>query len=144
MDNGDKICRKCGSKLLTKTTYELDSTKVGKVRVYNVEYEYCQKCNIDYTPVDVFNKWKELERHLILNALAKRLNNIEDINNQYMSSKEFASLLDISERKLLGKSINMKILHNTVYNISLFGHRYYLRESVAKFITTGNGIFLLT
>lgn len=143
MDNNGRTCCECGSTFLIKTNYEAVSESVGKVKVFDVTYAYCPKCKIELIPNNILVKWEEMEKHLILNALAKRLNIIEDINKQYMTSHDLAELLNISHKRLVGKSLDMHVLHNKIFYITLFGNRYYLRESVAKFITCGDGRFKL-
>ena len=71
--------------------------------------------------------------------LLQRLHSLDEINHLYLQNRELVKKLGVT-RQAIAKNV---LLTQKIYNIVLFGQRYYLRESVDLFLQTGDGRFPL-
>ena len=141
--NSERTCSDCGKEMSTKNHFVHPSYALGEITIDGIDFNFCENCCIELVPNEIMKEFEKKEKQLVLERLTKRLVSIEDINEQYMNSKELSKHLKIPQRRLYQKNLQTSVLHNLIYNIKLFGRCYYLRESVERFLKEKDGRFLL-
>ncbi|MGI6353768.1 MAG: YgiT-type zinc finger protein [Lentisphaerae bacterium] len=134
-----KTCFTCGEKMTPRDTYIEHDEYVGIITIPNVKYFVCRRCGEESVSGEILQKIDEEYKRLLSELLWKRLGSIDAINHQYMTNRELVEKLGIS-RQAIAKNFLIK---GRIFNIVLFGQRYYLRESVELFLRTGDGRFPL-
>lgn len=128
-------CLECGGTYTEKFgNYVLLDPYVGNITIKGVPYYQCDNCE-DILYTEAIAQAIESERN----------NRIHEILSQYpisdfISAAETASLLGIS-RQALHK--NRRINHGFIYQTKFAGLTVYLKQSVRKYIRTGDGRFPL-
>jgi len=133
-----KNCYHCGKEMIQKDTYIENDKYLGVISIPNVKYYVCQ-CGEECISGEILQKVDDKYDRLLSELLLKRLHSIDDINRQYMPNRELVEKLGKS-RQAIAKDL---LLPRRIFNITLFGQRYYLRESVNRFLSTGDGRFPL-
>ena len=121
-----------------RNTYIEHDKYLGTITIPNVKYFVC-RCGEESVSGEILQKIDEEYKRLLSELLLKRLSSIDDINRQYMTNRELVAKLGIT-RQAIAKNFLIK---GRIFNIVLFGQRYYLRESVELFLRTGDGRFPL-
>ncbi len=133
-----KICYHCGKKMDRRDTYIENDKYLGVISIPNVKYFACQ-CGEESISGEILQKVDEEYDRLLSKLLFKRLSSMDDINEKFMPNRELVAKLG-KTRQAIAKDF---LLPRKIFNIVLFGQRFYLRESVELFISTGDGRFPL-
>lgn len=133
-----KICCHCGKKMIQKDTYIENDKYLGVISIPNVKYYVCL-CGEESISGEILQKVDEEYARLLSELLLKRLSSMNDINKQFIPNRELVAKLG-KTRQAIAKDF---MLPRRIFNIVLFGQRYYLRESVELFVQTGDGRFPL-
>ena len=131
-------CSYCGKQQRKRTGYTWESEYYGTISIPDAEYLQCE-CGAEEVSSEVLKRVEEEQQRLCSKLLLQRLSSMDDINHQYMTNRELVGKLGIS-RQAIAKNVLVK---RKIFNIVLFGQRYYLRESVDLFLRTGDGRFPL-
>jgi hypothetical protein len=132
------ICSCCGKQQHKKKGYIWKSEFYGTISIPGVEYLHCE-CGAEEISNEILKMVEEEQQRLCSRLLLQKLNSIDDINRQYMKNSELVQKLG-KTRQAIAKDF---LLPRKIFNIVLFGQRFYLRESVDLFISTGDGRFPL-
>lgn len=133
-----KKCYNCGKEMVQGGTYSESFENIGTVTIPGVKYYYCT-CGEELVPGEVMQKVEEEYERLLSELLLKRFRSMDDINRQFMPNRELVKKLGKS-RQAIAKDFSLK---RKIYNVTLFGECYYLRESVELFLKTKDGRFPL-
>jgi len=131
-------CPYCGKQQQKKNGYTWKSEYYGTIFIPDVEYLQCE-CGAEEISNEILKKVEEEQQRLCSKLLLQRLNSFDDINHQYMQNSELVAKLG-KTRQAIAKN---PLIKRKIFNIVLFGQRYYLRESVELFLRTGDGRFPL-
>lgn len=129
-------CFNCGSTYRETTdTLEVNDDYVGSIYVEGVPYYICENCqDILYT---------EEMAQAIEKARGSRIEELlRDLPlGDFVSASETASLLNIS-RQALNK--NRRISNGFIFHTKIGNYTAFLRQSILRFIKTGDGRFPLS
>lgn len=131
-------CSCCGKQQQKKSGYTWESKFYGTIFIPDVEYLHCE-CGAEEISSEILKMVEEEEQRLCSKLLLQKLDSIDDINRQYLKNSGLVKMLGIT-RQAIAKNV---LLPRKIYNIVLFGNRYYLRKSVELFLRTGDGRFPL-
>lgn len=131
-------CCHCGRQMRKKKGYTWNSEFYGRIILPDAEYWHCS-CGADEISHETHQTLEEITRQRCSELLLQRLHSLDEINHLYLQNKELVKKLGVT-RQAIAKNV---LLPQKIYNIILFGQRYYLRESVDLFLQTGDGRFPL-
>lgn len=137
-DEYKEECFECGHELEHRYGYCVDDPNVGLIQT-DGEYWHCPACGQDEVPYETMKAVSAERKRLVDVMLWADIHNSADFNEKYIQPNETSKALGIS-RQAIDQS---KTLGNLIYNITLKGVRYWLRESVELYKKTGDGRFPL-
>ena len=131
-------CCDCGKEMLKRNGYsEMDET-VGVIKT-DGEYWECPECGCQLVSGETLQKVDDLRKERTDKLLWACADSPSEFSRLFIRVKEVAEIMGIS-RQAVEKSVFLKDL---VYNITVAGVRYWLKESVERYKETGNGRFPL-
>ena len=127
-------CFDCGHELELRTNYTLDDPVVGLIET-DGEYCHCPNCGTDEVPYETMCKVDDARKARIQELLWADIRSGNDFDRKFMPVHELAELLGVT-RQAIDKS---RTIGNLIYNTTVMGIRYWMRESAEKFKATGDG-----
>lgn len=127
-------CFDCGHELEIRSNYKLDDPIVGLIET-DGEYCHCPNCGTDEVPYETMCKVDDARKARIQELLWSDIRSGNDFDRKFMPVHELAELLGVT-RQAIDKS---HTLGNLIYNTTIMGIRYWMRESAIKFKATGDG-----
>lgn len=131
-------CFECGHELEHRHGYCVDDPNVGLVQT-DGEYWHCPACGQDEVPYETMKAVGAERKRLIDMMLWADVQSSPDFDGKFIQPNEMSKLLGIS-RQAIDQS---RTLGNLIYNITIKGVRYWLRESAELYKRTGDGRFPL-
>lgn len=133
--NDAKICYTCRSEMIPKDIYVEESDIIGNITIKGcyTDYNVCPKCGCEVISSKILEMLDALTEKRVSELLAKRINYMTDITEQFMSASEVAAKLNIHVNTLLKPAYSYK---NLMWNTTIFGKVYFLKESVEEFLRT--------
>ena len=116
----------------------MDDPYVGRITVHG-KYLHCPNCGSDEVPYETLKMVEDVRKELIERLLLIRIGSSVEFDRQYIRTKEAAAILELSYQAVA----QSKVIRNCIYNLSIGGKRYWLKESVERFRNTGEGRFPL-
>ena len=127
-------CFDCGHELELRANYTLDDPVVGLIET-DGEYCHCPNCGADEVPYETMCKVDDARKARIQELLWADIHSGNDFDRKFMPVHELAELLGVT-RQAIDKS---RTIGNLIYNTTVMGIRYWMRESAKKFKATGDG-----
>ena len=127
-------CYECGHELELRSDYKIDDSNIGLIETDD-EYWHCPNCGADEVPCETMCKVDDAQKQRIQELLWADIRTGSDFDRKFMPAHELAKLLGVT-RQAIDKS---RTIENLIYNTTLMGIRYWMRESAEKFKATGDG-----
>ena len=131
-------CCDCGKDMLKRNGYSGMDENVGVIKT-DGEYWECPECGCQLVSGETLQKVDDLRKERTDKLLWACADSPSEFSRLFIRVKEVAEIMGIS-RQAVEKSVFLKDL---VYNITVAGVRYWLKESVERYKETGNGRFPL-
>ena len=131
-------CFDCGHELRWRRRYTVDDPYVGRITVHG-KYLHCPNCGSDEVPYETLKLVEEVRKKKSEWLQWIRVGSPAEFDKQYIRTKEAAAILELSYQTV-AKSKNIRY---AIYNLSIYGICYWLKESVERYRDTGNGWFPL-
>ena len=131
-------CFDCGHELRWRHRYTVVDPYVGRITVHG-KYFHCPNCGSDEVPYETLKMVEEVRKEKSEWLLWIRVGSPAEFDRQYISTKEAAAILGASCQTVAHSTV----LRYAIYNLSIYGIRYWLKESVERFRDTGEGRFSL-
>ena len=131
-------CCDCGKEMLKRNGYSEMDENVGVIKT-DGEYWECPECGCQLVSGETLQKVDDLRKERTDKLLWACADSPSEFSRLFIRVKEVAEIMGIS-RQAVEKSVFLKDL---VYNITVAGVRYWLKESVERYKKTGNGRFPL-
>ena len=131
-------CCDCGKEMLKRRGYSEKDDDVGLIKT-DGEYWECPECGCQLVPSETLQVVDDIRKDRTDRLLWMRAGSPDEFNRQYISTKEAATILGLSYQT----GAKSEILRYAIYNLSIYGIRYWLKESVERYRDTGNGWFPL-
>ena len=131
-------CCDCGKEMLKRNGYSEMDENVGVIKT-DGEYWECPECGCQLVSGETLQKVDDLRKERTDKLLWACADSPSEFSRLFIRVKEVAEIMGIS-RQAVEKSVFLKDL---VYNITVAGVRYWLKESVERYKETGNGRFPL-
>jgi len=130
-----KTCYECGKKLVEKKSFHWKNERLGLFYLFKGKHWKCEKCAEVFIPLSTVMQIEEMEEKRTSELLCNLFTGINELDNIFLSNKELVAILG-KTRQAISKNPRIKTL---IYNFTLKGTTYYLRESVECFKATGDG-----
>ena len=127
-------CYECGHELELRSGYKLDDSNIGLIET-DGEYWHCPNCGVDEVPSETMCKVDEARKQRVQELLWADIRSGNDFDRKFMPVHELAKLLGVT-RQAIDKS---RTIGNLIYNTTVMGIRYWMRESAVKFKAIGDG-----
>ena len=127
-------CYECGHELELRSDYKIDDSNIGLIET-DGEYWHCPNCGADEVPCETMCKVDDARKQRIQELLWADIRSGSDFDRKFMPVHELAELLGVT-RQAIDKS---RTIGNLIYNTTVMGIRYWMRESAEKFNATGDG-----
>ena len=131
-------CCDCGKDMLKRKGYSEMDENVGFIKT-DGEYWECPECGCQLVSGETLQKVDDIRKERTDKLLWACADSPSEFSRLFIRVKEVAEIMGIS-RQAVEKSVFLKDL---VYNITVAGVRYWLKESVERYKETGNGRFPL-
>ncbi|MBR5078037.1 MAG: hypothetical protein IKX30_04785 [Victivallales bacterium] len=131
-------CCDCGKEMLKRNGYSEMDENVGVIKT-DGEYWECPECGCQLVSGETLQKVDDIRKERTDKLLWACADSPSEFSRLFIRVKEVAEIMGIS-RQAVEKSVFLKDL---VYNITVAGVRYWLKESVERYKETGNGRFPL-
>ena len=132
-------CCDCGKEMLKREGYSEMDENVGLIKT-DGEYWECPECGCQLVSGETLQIVDDIRKDRTDRLLWIRAGSPDEFNKQYIRTKEAAAILELS-CQILAKAF---LLKNLIYNVTVGGVRYWLKESVERYRDTGDGRFPLT
>lgn len=136
-----KICHKCGKEMHTANQYSWHDDFLGTFSIpcKHEEYSFCD-CGEERLAYSLCLRIEQEEQNRVSQAIMNMANScLRHLEKLVVTSRDLESIMNVS-RQAINKNGKLKTL---VYHITFKGKRYYLYESVMRFLETGDGRFSL-
>ncbi|MBR4370262.1 MAG: hypothetical protein IKS92_04395, partial [Victivallales bacterium] len=124
--------------MLKRKGYSEMDENVGFIKT-DGEYWECPECGCQLVSGETLQKVDDIRKERTDKLLWACADSPSEFSRLFIRVKEVAEIMGIS-RQAVEKSVFLKDL---VYNITVAGVRYWLKESVERYKETGNGRFPL-
>ena len=131
-------CFDCAHELKWQRRYTVDDPYVGRITVPG-KYLHCPNCGSDEVPYETLKMVENVRKDRAVKLLWIRAESPVEFEKQYVRSKEAAAILGITCQTIA----QSKAIRKYIFNLSIGGIRYWLKESVERYRETGNGWFPL-
>ena len=142
MKTTEKTCYNCGKKMHAAEQYHWHDVFLGDFTISckREEYSYCD-CGEERLSYSLCLRIEKAEQDRISQAIMNMAHsNLAQLEGLVVTGHDLEKILRVS-RQAISKNGKLKTL---VYHIMFKGKKYYLYESVIRFLKSGDGRFDLT